>query len=108
MAGKFASLNGGLRRQSKFEEEDPTSGLTNLADCMLVLACGLMVALIMAYDVDMTVTEMNVDNTQEISDIDEAEDQMMSGSSAFIDMGRLYQDPETGKYYMIEESEESE
>ena len=105
MAGKFSSLAGGLRRTHAIDDEDPTSGLANLADCMLVLACGLMVALIAAYDVDMTITEMTVETTQEISDVEEAEREMSAGSSAYIDVGRLYKDPETGKYYMLEEAD---
>ena len=52
--GKFSNFSGStLRRSRMFEEEDPTSGLSNLADCMLVLACGLMVALVVAWNVDL-------------------------------------------------------
>ena len=98
--------NAGFRRKEQEAEEDPMSGLANLADCMLVLACGLMVALVVAWNVDLTqVTEVSkTDATQEISDLDTMTDESQSGGSAYIDMGRVYQDPETGKLYMIEET----
>ena len=96
----------GLRRSHTLDEEDPTSGLANLADCMLVLACGLMVALVVAWNIDITkVTEVTMtDRVQEISDVESVEDALKAGSDTYIDLGRVYQDPETGKLYVVEDN----
>ena len=84
-------------------DEDPTSGLANLADCMLVLACGLMVALVVAWNIDITTVEITkTDQTREISDIENIDEQQNAGADNFVDLGRVYQDPETGKLYMVE------
>jgi hypothetical protein len=100
-----------MRRRRDDEDVDPSSGLSNLADCMLVLACGLMVALVVAWNIDITnVTEVTAkEDAQEISDIESVTGDLNSGGSSYIDMGRVYQDPETGKLFMIEgETEVSE
>lgn len=99
-----------LRRRYQDEELDPSSGLANLADCMLVLACGLMVALVVAWNIDITtVTEVvPTPDAQEISDIESITGDLESGGSAYIDMGKVYQDPETGKLFMVESSDEAE
>lgn len=96
--------NGFRSRRIEDDGEDPMSGLANLADCMLVLACGLMVALVVAWNIDITkVTEVSkTDTTQEISDLETITDNTNAGGDAYIDMGRVYQDPETGKLYMVE------
>lgn len=109
--GRFANLGGGgLRRSYPEEELDPASSLANLSDCMLVLACGLMVALVVAWNIDITtVTEVTpTEDAQEVSDIESVTGDLESGGSAYIDMGRVYQDPESGKLYMVEEAEASD
>ena len=107
MKAKFASLSSSSLISSKpLEEEDPTSGLANLADCMLVLACGLMVALVVHWNIDINVTEVvQTDEMREVSDLENIDEQLDSGASSFTDLGRVYQDPETGKLYMVEDSE---
>ena len=110
---KFSNFAGSSmrnRRRYGTEDDDPTSGLTNLSDCMLVLACGLMVALVVAWNIDITqYTEVEqTDNKQEISDLESITDDFKAGGTNYIDMGRVYQDPETGKLYMVEESTTTE
>ena len=108
--GKFTNFSGSsLRKPNKWEDEDPTSGLTNLADCMLVFACGLMAALVVAWNIDLSVTEVSKkDNYVEVNNVLSNEDSIDSEGSSYIDMGRIYQDPETGKLYMIEGSQDSD
>ena len=106
--GRFANFNGGgLRSSYRYQEDDldPAASLSNLADCMLVLACGMMVALVVAWNIDITdVTEVETtEEAQEISNIESITGDLESGGSAYVDMGRVYQDPVTGKLYMIEE-----
>ena len=104
---RFSSFAGStLRRQRAFEDEDPTSGLSNLADCMLVLACGLMVALVVAWNIDIAnVTPVQLtDNAVETSDLEIIDGTFESGGTVYVDMGRVYQDPETGKLYIIQDT----
>jgi hypothetical protein len=103
--GKFSSLSGSsLRRRRPLEDEDPASGLSNLADCMLVLACGLMTALVVAWNLDLqNITEVKMtDNKTEIEDIENIEGDFETGGSSYVDVGRVYQDPDTGKFYVLE------
>ena len=83
---------------------DPNAYITNLADCMLVLACGLMVALVVAWSVDLpNVAEL--EQTGEMTEVDNVED--ITGESGegsgYEELGKIYQDPATGKMYMIQE-----
>ena len=107
--GKFSSFTGSsLRHAHELEDEDPTSGLSNLADCMLVLACGLMVALVVAWNIDIqTVTEVELtDNKTEIDDVQTMDGKLETGGTTYVDVGRVYQDPDTGTYYILEDKEE--
>lgn len=106
MGGKFSNLgSGSLCRRRTLEDEDPTSGLSNLADCMLVLACGLMVALVVAWNIDIqTVTEVQMtENKTELTDVENMDGDFESGGTTYVDVGRVYQDPETGTYYILED-----
>lgn len=107
--GKYSNFGGmSLRRRTTWQEEDPTSGLANLADCMLVLSCGLMVALVVAWNIDLNVTEVSKsENYKEVSNVQNADGDIESGGASYVDMGRIYQDPETGKLYMVEEEADS-
>jgi hypothetical protein len=103
--GKFSSLSeSSYRRRRQLDDEDPAAGLANLADCMLVLACGLMVALVVAWNIDIkNVTEVEVsDQAQELTDSETIDESFEADGSTYEDVGRVYKDPETGKLYVIE------
>ena len=89
------------------EDVDPNSYLTNLSDCMLVLACGLMVALVVAWSVKLpSATELEqTGNMQEVSNIEDITGQADGGGSGYTALGTVYQDPLTGKMYMIQDAE---
>lgn len=109
MMGKFSGFAGStLRRSRPLEDEDPVAGLSNLADCMLVLACGLMVALVVAWNIDIkNITEVELtDNTTEITDVQNMQGDLETGGTTYVDVGRVYQDPETGTYYILEDEEQ--
>lgn len=98
----------GLRSGWGEEESDPMSSMANLADVMLVFACGLMMALITYWNVDIsTVTEMlREDQVAEVQSPEEITEQLMaSDGTSYIDMGKVYMDPTTGKYYMLSTDE---
>lgn len=92
--------------------------IANLVDAMLVLAVGIMLALVMSWNLQISsagkisVDEKNVDvNRQEkisefteehVKDIDKDKEIDVSG---FEQKGSVYYDPETGKYYITESGE---
>ena len=102
--------NGGLVNTSytDVEDADPRVGLVNLADVMLVFACGLMLALVSFWNLDISrMTEvMEADEMAEVEGIEDMEDQLGEGGANFTQLGMVYQDPMTGKMYMLKENVE--
>jgi hypothetical protein len=95
---------------SEFESEadaDPRVGLVNLADVMLVFACGLMLALVTYWNLDVSSMHEIVQSNEvaEVKDVEEFENDGMGGGG-FIELGKVYQDPMTGKFYMLQEDME--
>lgn len=90
------------RRQRLCEEEvDPMNGLTNLVDVMLVFCCGLLVALVMSWNLqDILFQKIDVEKGRELQETPIIE---QKGGSGYSEMGKVYQDPETGKLILIEE-----
>jgi hypothetical protein len=101
-----------LSRSSAFDSEDinPMEGVANLSDVMLVFSCGLMLALMMHWNIDVggqTASSVPVTQGQEITDsanIDSASGKPLSGSEEYQEYGKVYQDPATGKLYMVKEN----
>ena len=93
-----------LRRRSGTEEVDPMSSLGNIGDIMLVFACGLMVALVVAWNVDLgKFTQVQMDQEIQQDDIEQITEQLYGEGNAFVEKGTVYQDPVTGKYYLVED-----
>lgn len=92
---------GGLGRYVEAENEDinPMDGMGNLSDAMLVLAVGMMLAMLTHWNVDITqpgaVEEL--ENTQTLS---EEEVQEVEANESLEELGVVYQDPDTGKFYV--------
>ena len=85
---------------TEVEDADPRVGLVNLADVMLVFACGLMLAMVTYWNLDISaMTEVvQADEMQEVSGIEDLEDQMNGGGgNSFTQLGMVYEDPTTGK-----------
>lgn len=95
----------------KGEDVNPMDGLANLADIMLVFACGLMLALIINWNVDVAGTAKDavpVGLGQEVTDMsglsgDKSEAQQEDAQ--YEEYGVVYRDPATGKLYMVTEGE---
>lgn len=89
------------------EEINPMDGLANLADVMLVLACGLMLALIINWNVDIAGIEgsaVSVDKGQEVSELQGlagSEGEQINDETQYEKMGVVYKDPVSGKLYMV-------
>ena len=82
--------------------DNPMAYLTNLVDVMLVFACGLMMAIVMFWNIDLSnIDIMKEEQLKEIENPDEVV-QDDSVSSDYKQKGVVYQDPETGKMYLIE------
>lgn len=89
------------------EEVNPMDGLANLADVMLVFAAGLLMALIMNWNVDVNTNDRTqvVDEKYEVEGLDDSQRDKKVETKEEQDMekmGTVYKDPKTGKYYVVE------
>lgn len=93
-------LSGGIFGDGE-EEISPMDGVSNLADVMLVFACGLMLALITHWNVDLMVMDVT-----QMQDVTEQVD-IMNGTSSessgtgLESLGQAYMDPETNQVYVV-------
>lgn len=98
--------------KNSFETEDvnPMESVSNLSDAMLILAVGIMLALIIHWNVDISDGQKIVDiqNTEEISNmenLDNEEVNEVSQDSGLSEKGKVLYDEKTGKYYMVIDDE---
>ena len=110
-----------MRRGRLSEEEvDLLGGLGNLIDVMLVFCCGLMVALVLSWNLQNIIfakvkpeekqrlmqsiqKAINVERGRELGDVPQIR---QGGGAGYQEMGTVYQDPKTGKLIMIEGDKE--
>jgi len=88
--------------------EDPTSGIINLTDCMLVLAVGFLVFAIMALHNSPSLmsetTSGSVQNSVSVSTGETLNSTTTNGSSSgegYESVGTVYKDPETGNLILV-------
>lgn len=81
------------------EDVNPNSYVTNLSDCMLVVAVGLLVALVGHYGVDLN----SGGESEEIVGTEIVMDEDGDGvvDENFVKAGSVYYDESTGEYYMV-------
>ena len=99
---KSGTLANRRRSQAYHEDYNPMEGITNLVDVMLIFACGLMVAIILNWNVDLSrVTD--VITAEDLVEVQGLEEAVRDGSlmESFDSKGMVYEDPETGKMYII-------
>ncbi|MBR2779738.1 MAG: DUF2149 domain-containing protein [Firmicutes bacterium] len=86
---------------------NPMDGLGNLADAMLVLAVGIMLALIIHWNVDITIPETDTqEQTEQQIPLDPNDLQEQTETASSDDMshiGEIYYDEATGTYYAVME-----
>ena len=98
--------SGKLRRGTYTESVNPMDGVANLADVMLVFALGLLLALIVSWNVDVGFSEsmVSLEQGEELTEMDgmtESGENVFGDGSVLEEMGTVYKDPATGKLYMI-------
>lgn len=97
-----------LRKNYSNEDFSPMEGVGNMADAMLVFACGLLLALIISWNVDISEhgeISQQPGTKYEVEGIGEEATQAIDPDTELEEMGKVYRDPETGKYYVIEDGE---
>ena len=86
------------------EDQDPMSGLCNLMDVMLVFACGLMLAIIANWNVDLNEVQASGGSpaVKEIEgDLEAVEEGIAADDGSYTEMGTVYRDEETGDLYVV-------
>jgi hypothetical protein len=93
------------------DELNPLDGVANLADIMLVFACGLMLSLVISWNLDLggltSPVEINKDEgLTEIGGLEASDRQQQIDSHSYEKMGTVYRDPQTGEMYLLSETEQ--
>lgn len=108
-----------LSRNDPFgaDEEDPMAGVANLVDAMLVIAVGLLLFLVISWNMQSIVFNEDISQQQKQDAIDamnqvtqvdqgqqlnETPDLSNSSGEGYAEMGKVYKDPKTGKMIMVE------
>lgn len=103
-------MNQGLRSRRRLrtldEEANPLEGAINIVDAMLVFACGLMLALVIRWNVDLAQfgDPINVTQGQEVTDDGDIRSDLAETEGEgqiYQKMGTVYKDPDTGKLFML-------
>lgn len=81
-------------------------GVGNMADAMLVFACGILLALIMSWNIDVSdrgeITK-SPEAKYEVEGMEDGQVESVDADKNLEELGKVYKDPETGKYYVVEE-----
>jgi hypothetical protein len=101
-------VNGGLRssRRRTSEEVNPLEGAVNIVDAMLVFACGLMLSLVIHWNVDLGQIgeRVNLNRGQEVTHAPDIRDDLIETQGEgklYEKMGTVYKDPATGQLFML-------
>ena len=92
------------KRYGENEDLNPMNFVSNLSDVMLILAVGIMLALVIHWNVKISTPEETSQGEKKENTIafDESD---LSGADEVPDdldkMGEVFYDPDTGKYYII-------
>ena len=91
-----------LGTRGRGEDVDPMTSMSGVGDIMLVFACGLMIALVTAWSVDLAQFSQ-VELGEEVEDVQMANEGSAETQTNYVEMGTVYMDPETGQYYLVED-----
>ncbi|MBQ6496166.1 MAG: DUF2149 domain-containing protein [Firmicutes bacterium] len=91
---------GRLHSATQRQEEDvnPMESTTNLSDVMLVLAVGMMLAVVINWNVDINKnTVKKIDDPHQVNSNQISEDGFEQN---LVEKGKVYYDEDTGQYYV--------
>ncbi|MGS0763668.1 DUF2149 domain-containing protein [Syntrophomonas curvata] len=99
-------LRNSRRLRTLDEEVSPLEGAVNIVDAMLVFACGLMLALVIRWNVDLAQfgESINVTQGKEVTDDADIRNDLVETEGEgqlYQKMGTVYKDPDTGKLFML-------
>lgn len=101
-------VDGGLRSNRRWmtEEVNPLEGAINIVDAMLVFACGLMLSLVIHWNVnlDQIGERVNLNRGQEVTQVPEIREDLIESQEQgklYEKMGTVYKDPATGQLFML-------
>ena len=96
-------------------EEDPMAGTSNLVDAMLVIAVGLLIFVVISWNMQSVVFQDNQNQEKAIQEsspdvtevsegqtLNETPESSNSSGQGYMEMGKVYKDPSTGKLVMVE------
>lgn len=103
------------RKRFAESEEDPMAGTSNLVDAMLVIAVGLLIFVVISWNMQSVVFQDTQDQQKAIEEsssdvtevtegqvLNETPDTSDSSGQGYMEMGKVYKDPSTGKLIMVE------
>jgi len=80
------------------EDVNPMDGTSSMSDAMLVLAVGMMLAVVINWNVDINKNVIKeIDNPESVNS-DQISDQ--GGQENLVEKGTVFYDEKTGKYYV--------
>ena len=85
------------------EDVEPMKYVANLTDVMLVLACGLMAAIITFWNVDLKQAVVDPDKVHQIDSSEVIHESGGVSTDGLVSQGTVYKDPKTGDLYIIED-----
>jgi len=93
-----------LSREVVIEEDiNPSAYIANIADCMLVLLLGVIVALIAYYNVDLTEAAPEDEIVGVEVNLDQNKDGLIDDNFQ-EQRGSVYYDKDTGEYYYVSDA----
>jgi hypothetical protein len=103
-----SSLSSGIGGSTLSEEVNPMAHVSNMVDAMLVFACGLLLALITYWNLELPdVTQIQKEEEMtEVEDVEDITENIESDGTSYNELGTVYEDPETGIMYLIQPQDE--
>ena len=97
-------------------EEDPMAGTSNLVDAMLVIAVGFLIFVVISWNMQSVIFQdnsqdqskavqqspTNITEVTEGQELNETPESSQSSGQGYMEMGKVYKDPATGKLIMVE------
>ena len=103
------------RKRFSEGEEDPMAGTSNLVDAMLVIAVGLLIFVVISWNMQSVVFQSQDqqkaidESSPDVTEVAEGQvlndtpDTSNSSGQGYMEMGKVYKDPSTGKLIMVED-----